>query len=190
MAQNDVIEEMFGKIIDALETNRVPYMIFGGLAAGVWGDPRYTDDVDVVIALHEKEMVRVLRSLSGEGFGVDEDIVIQNLQISGVARIEYKGYFADFLIGESDFEKTAFTRKKRSRIFGREVDIVSSEDLLIYKIFAGRPHDLEDARRIMIRQGATIDLHYIDHWSRWLSNRLGNPAIEQRWIALRDKPIE
>ena len=43
---------------------------------------------------------------------------------------------------------------------GEEVAFASPEDLIIHKIFAGRPRDLEDAKSVIIKN-KDMDIHYI-----------------------------
>jgi hypothetical protein len=50
-------------------------------------------------------------------------------------------------------------------LMGQEVCFASPEDLIIHKIFAGRPRDLEDVRSVLLRQ-ANIDTVYIKKWLR------------------------
>ena len=46
---------------------------------------------------------------------------------------------------------------------GQEVAFASPEDLIIHKIFAGRPRDMEDVRFIIIKNPG-IDRKYIRNW--------------------------
>jgi hypothetical protein len=45
-------------------------------------------------------------------------------------------------------------------IMGQEVAFASPEDLIIHKIFAGRPRDLEDVKSVIIKN-KDIDIPYI-----------------------------
>ncbi len=42
--------------------------------------------------------------------------------------------------------------------------LISAEDLIIHKMVASRPRDLEDVERILVRQCLKVDLAYIRQW--------------------------
>ena len=44
-------QELLKKIIQALETSRIEYMITGSVASSLHGEPRSTYDIDVVVAI-------------------------------------------------------------------------------------------------------------------------------------------
>jgi hypothetical protein len=47
--------------------------------------------------------------------------------------------------------------------FGQDVLFASVEDLIIHKIFSGRPRDMEDVRIILLKN-QDIDTQYIENW--------------------------
>lgn len=71
---------------------------------------------------------------------------------------------------------------------GIEVDIkmagilnscAAPEDVVIHKIVAGRPRDIEDVRGIMLKM-PDIDIAYIRQWLEDFSNALGDDEIKKR----------
>lgn len=48
--------ELVRKVVEELESLGLPYMLVGSLASGVYGEPRFTQDIDVVVALHLSEV--------------------------------------------------------------------------------------------------------------------------------------
>jgi hypothetical protein len=69
----------------------------------------------------------------------------------------------DFIFSNSIFEQQALRRRRAKRLKNRKVFFASVEDVIILKIIAGRPRDLEDVRRIMIKQGK-LDYAYLKKW--------------------------
>ncbi|MCG2758537.1 MAG: DUF6036 family nucleotidyltransferase, partial [Desulfobacteraceae bacterium] len=45
----------------------------------------------------------------------------------------------------------------------QEVNFASPEDLIIHKIFAGRPRDIEDVRTVLLKN-PEIDVRYVRKW--------------------------
>ena len=61
------------------------------------------------------------------------------------------GIHVDFILSFSPYEKTALGRARRIKVGQADVVFVLLEDLVIHKILAGRPRDLEDVRHVLIR---------------------------------------
>lgn len=59
----------FQEFIELLEKNRVSYLIVGGYAVGVHGFPRYTGDLDVFVAINERNAERIVQTFTDFGFG-------------------------------------------------------------------------------------------------------------------------
>ena len=49
-------EELLIKISEILKNLEVTYAITGGYAVSVWGRPRYTADIDIIVELEEKNI--------------------------------------------------------------------------------------------------------------------------------------
>ena len=62
--------DLVGLFIEPLERLQVPYMITGGVASVIYGDPRFTRDIDVVLVLGRagRGRTRWIRKLSRPGF--------------------------------------------------------------------------------------------------------------------------
>lgn len=76
---------------------------------------------------------------------------------------EITGIRVDFIFSFTPYETEAIKRAKKIDILQQEVCFASSEDVIIHKIFAGRPRDLEDVRTILLKN-PEIDIQYIKNW--------------------------
>ena len=47
---------------------------------------------------------------------------------------------------------------------GRQLMVISAEDLVIHKLVAGRPRDREDVQAILRRQGSKLDMGVVERW--------------------------
>jgi hypothetical protein len=56
------------RIFAALEASRARYLVVGGVAVVLHGHPRFTADLDVVIALERANLSKALRALQGLGY--------------------------------------------------------------------------------------------------------------------------
>jgi len=73
------------------------------------------------------------------------------------------GIRVDFIFSFTPYETGAIKRAKKVKIMGQEVNFASPEDLIIHKIFAGRPRDIEDVRSILLKN-PDIDIRYMQEW--------------------------
>lgn len=71
---NDDAIDAASDLAEILERLGVPYMIGGSLASIMWGEPRFTQDVDFVTALEGSHVAPFTRAL-GERWYVDESSV-------------------------------------------------------------------------------------------------------------------
>ncbi len=76
---------------------------------------------------------------------------------------EHSGIRVDFIFSYTPFETNAIKRARKVTILGQKLAFASPEDLIIHKMFAGRPRDLEDVRIIVIKN-PDIDMSYIGKW--------------------------
>jgi len=80
------------------------------------------------------------------------------------ARHPPTGLRVDFIFSTTPYERQAIARAVRVDVGGEPVPFASAEDLIIHKLFAARPRDLEDAVGVVRRGGDRLDWRYIDQW--------------------------
>jgi hypothetical protein len=172
--------------LDVVGEGAFEYLLYGGLAAGLWGEPRYTEDVDVVLFVPERHAYRFLRTAAKHGFSVDENLAIQQIQVSGWARLPLgdpkSPWHLDLTLGDSPFDKSALQRRRQVELFDRKVWVASPEDLLIYKLVSWRDRDVMDANAISKRQKA-LDLAYLRKWIAWWEKQ-GVEGVRERFQGL------
>jgi hypothetical protein len=67
------------------------------------------------------------------------------------------------LLSFTPYESEAIKRARTLKFNEQEVRFASPEDVIIHKIFAGRPRDLEDVGGIILKN-SDIDREYIRRW--------------------------
>ena len=146
----------------------VPWMLVGGLAVGAWTEPRGTKDVDLAIAA-PTEIETLAAALAAVGLRVFRG-ALDTARSGGTVRmrLEREGrpnLVVDLLCAGTDFEHEALRRRRELKVFDVSVPIASPDDLLVFKLIAGRPQDLADVDR-MIRTGITPeDEGYVRRWT-------------------------
>ena len=160
-----MFEELIVRITGALDKYRIPYMIIGGQAVLFYGSPRLTRDIDITLGISINRVSEVIEVLKDIGLKIIpenfEDFVKKTFVLP--ARDEGTQIRVDFIFSFTPYETQAIKKAKKVTVSGEEVFFASPEDVIIHKIFAGRPRDLEDVRVIILKNPA-IDIQYIKEW--------------------------
>jgi hypothetical protein len=170
------LDELFRRAVDVLERERVPYLVYGGMALPAWGEVVTTEDIDFVVQVREESAARLVRGLREAGFQVPPSAEA-TLFIDAWFVASLEGREVDFALGATEFDESALERAVRVRLYERTVPIATAEDLILYKLAAYRPKDLVHVRDIVLRQGARLDCVYLRGWARRIAEATGKFEI-------------
>jgi hypothetical protein len=179
---------ILARISAELDARAIPFMLIGGQAVLVHGEPRLTQDIDVTLGvppsrlgdmleLCESALLEVLPAQPGDF--VRETFVLP-------AEDPATGVRVDFIFSTTPYEAQAIRRAERLSIGGGSVPFATPEDLILHKLFAGRPRDLEDVRGVLRRKGPQIDWAYLMRWARELATTPGREQLAAQAEKLRD----
>jgi hypothetical protein len=160
-----MFEEILAALGRVLCRHSIPYMIIGGQAVLLYGEPRITRDIDITLGVDAgriDEMLQIAHELSLRALPNEIKKFVLDTNVLPCLH-EESGIRVDFIFSFTPYETQAITRANRIKIQDTEICFASPEDVIIHKIFAGRPRDIEDARSILLRN-ADIDMHYIRSW--------------------------
>jgi hypothetical protein len=166
-----MFEKLLAKIGASLRNHDLPYMIIGGQAVLLYGEPRLTRDIDITLGVNIDSLDRLLRAakeLSLKPLPEDMDTFVRQTMVLPTVD-EATGIRVDFIFSYTPYETGAIKRSKKVKILNQEVNFTAPEDLVIHKIFAGRPRDLEDVRTVLIKN-PDIDQSYVRRWLREFDN--------------------
>lgn len=163
-------EEATVSVMDALEALHIPYMLVGSFSSNYYGIGRSTKDVDFVIQLGP-ESLSSLASHLGPAFRLDpqmtfETVTMTRRQVLDVLDIPFQIEF--FHLSDDAHDRERFRRRKRMKLFNREINLPTVEDVLIVKLrwalIAKRAKDSDDVRAVLAVQGQNIDWPYVYGW--------------------------
>ena len=150
------------KAFDFLEGAGVRHLVIGGLAVGAIGEARTTGDVDVIAFASPDDAVALIALASEAGFDVHPEIEQERLRATGTLRFRHGLFQLDIILASLPFEEAAHTRAVRKRLFGRLVPFPTPEDLIVFKVLAGRDKDILDAVGVARRHLPTLDRRYLE----------------------------
>lgn len=155
-----------------LDAAGVEYMLTGSYALAYYTTPRMTRDLDLVVALTNRDVGSMISIFSAD-FYVDEDdvrVAVQTRRMFNLMHLE-SGIKLDFIIRKtSEYRQVEFARRQRVDLGGVPLWIASREDLILSKLLWGRDSGSElqkrDARSLI---DDSADRVYLKYWA----DRLG-----------------
>jgi len=178
------LDEFCSAVIDFFERENVSYLVIGGLAVSVIGEPRMTQDIDLIVAIKKQDVPTFLEDALRNGFELDIEKELQRTELTGTFRLRRELYHADIIIASISLEESAFARSQKIKLLDRMVPFPSPEDLILLKIIVGRDKDILDAKSIIIRHRNKLDKIYLELWAQKLSDEAEDMKIWNRLMTL------
>jgi len=171
--------ELLAALARALSSLAVPWYLFGAQAAVIWGRPRLTADVDVTVRLPADDHGPLVRVLEEAGFtlrtGDPDEFVRRTRVLPFVHRPSQLP--VDVVLAGPGLEEAFLSRAVPVTIAGVSIPVISPEDLVVVKILAGRPKDIEDVRGILAERRASLDVDSVRATLRQLEEALGRTDL-------------
>ena len=170
-------DELLRRVVDALERLDLPYLITGSIATILYGEPRFTNDIDIVVQLPPNRIDDLAEAFPSDQFYLDSERIQQAIASKGQFNIIHpaSGLKIDIIIPAMDeFDQSRFARAVRVHpADDYEATFASAEDVIIKKMqfFAegGSEKHLRDIASVLRISAADIDRDYVANWS----DRLG-----------------
>ena len=122
------------------------WYVFGAQAVIVHGVPRLSADVDVTLALMPDDPTRFVQEMAAAGFTlrVDDEDFVRRTRIMPFIH-DSTAMPLDVVLAGSGLEDEFLDRAVTVDVGGTRAPFIARADLIVAKILAGRPKDLEDA---------------------------------------------
>jgi hypothetical protein len=181
--------DVFRVIIAALEALPAEYFVSGSVASSHWGRPRFTQDMDVLVALSPAHAPRLSKVFPDPEFHLDESAVAYAAEHGGQCNLIHvsTGYKVDIIqLRDEPFSESRMDRRRRRELFpGVEAWIASPEDVILsklrYYVSGGSHKHINDSAAILDIRGPELDRAYIERWA----SKLGVAAA---WHELLERP--
>jgi hypothetical protein len=187
--------DAFKRILEVLDSFEIPYQVVGSLASSMYGIPRTTMDVDLLVNLRTDQIEEFAAGLKLDFYADPEMIKDALVHGRSFNLIHYASSFKfDIfpLLGD-DYSQTQFGRRRfaETRLAGDdpiECAFASAEDTVLNKLrwyrAGGETSERQwnDLRGIVQVSGRRLDLEYLNSWA----SKLGVADLLER--LLREGP--
>ena len=132
-----------------LDAARIPYMITGSIAGGLYGHPRMTRDIDVVAELEPADASRLAAAL-GDEFSADPEIIRSAISRQSLFNVIHREAIVkvDFVVRKNTaYRVEEFGRRRLVEVDGHPLWMVAPEDLILSKLAWARDSHSPTARR-------------------------------------------
>lgn len=173
--------ELLQYIVGTLERLGFRYFVTGSMATIFFGEPRFTNDIDIVVDLPASRIAELCAAFPSPEFYLSEETVRRAVSHRGQFNIIHpsSGLKADVMVpSDSPFNRSRFTRTrtvKPSPDF--EAVFSSPEDVILKKMEAylegGSEKHLRDIAGVLKISGEHLDRSYIEDWA----DRMGTAEV-------------
>ncbi|MEK7747950.1 MAG: nucleotidyl transferase AbiEii/AbiGii toxin family protein [Nitrospirota bacterium] len=168
MAYQPYLISILTKVVRTLDQHQFQFALAGGLAYSALVIPRATSDIDFLILLSEKDPANIFRLLAAafDSFiAHPAPMKFKNVTLwRAVGGADKQEVILDFLLAETDFHRSALSRKQHVAFADISLPIVTPEDLFLLKGLSNRPQDQVDCSEIKRSYAKTWDREYLLHW--------------------------
>jgi hypothetical protein len=173
-----MFQHLLVSLARALDGAHISYMVIGGQAVLLHGEPRLTRDIDVTVGMDASQLQRLLSAVSEAGLIPSVKDVESFVRTTNVLPLVDAGgtIRVDLIFSFTPYEAEAIRRAVPVGFEGGVVRYASVEDLIIHKMVAGRDRDIEDIRGVLARTSG-FDKEYVDRWLGSFKEVVGRDLI-------------
>jgi hypothetical protein len=184
--------DLLHHVVSVLERIGLRYFVTGSMATIFFGEPRFTNDIDIVVDLPSNRIPELCAAFPAPDFYLSEETVRRAVSRRGQFNIIHpsSGLKVDVMVpADSPFNRSRFTRMKKVKP-APDFDAVfsSAEDVILKKMESyregGSEKHLRDIAGVLKISGERLDRGYIAEWAE----RMGTTEIWEE-ILRRDGRI-
>jgi predicted nucleotidyltransferase len=181
-----MFQRLLQQLATALDARSIEYMLIGGQAVLVYGEPRLTKDIDVTLGIGPdrlNDILAMIKELCWKVLVEQPEAFVRSTLVLP-CRDPETGIRIDLIFSFSPYERQALQRVNRVKVGGVDVRYASLEDVIIHKLVAGRPRDIEDVRMLLLKN-SKVDRDYLDVWLTQFQEALDVPLLQRLEDLLR-----
>jgi hypothetical protein len=182
------LRDLYSVFIDRIESVKIKYMITGAFASIVYGEPRLTHDIDLVMELNVEDIDVFMKQFPGNEFYCPPYEVIK-VEVRRNERGHFNiihhetGFRADIYIAGTDtFMQWALGNVNKIPFNGNSVRVAPPEYVIIKKLEyyreGGSDKHLRDIKAILDISSGIIDMQQLDSF-------IATYSLESEWKKIR-----
>jgi hypothetical protein len=163
--------EFLDHVAKCLESAGISYMVAGSHGSSYHGQPRATNDIDVIIDPSPEQLHAFLKLVSVINYVSTEAAkeALSRRTMFNVINLS-EGLKADLIVRKDrPFSVEEFRRRQIGTIGGRQVPIATPEDVILTKLewdkITHSERQLTDALQVTIAQWESLDQPYLRKWA-------------------------
>ena len=186
--------ELMQCIAEILERESIPYRIVGSMASTIYGEPRFTNDVDVLVDLPQDKADAFCHEFPAPDYYISSEAVRQAIATRHQFNILHipSGLKADIILTtDSEFSRLDISQGQRiinegyfNALFASPENVMLKK-LLFYQEGGSEKH-LRDCAGILLIQGKKIDQNYLNEWAKNLGVAEELALVRERLPAEQD----
>lgn len=171
--------DLIGLFVAPLESEEIPYLITGGVASVIYGDPRFTRDIDLVLDLSAATAPRLASTFAGDAYYLPPvEVLLEEIDRTPAGHFNIihrdTALRADvYLSGDDPLHAWAFEHRRRIRVGSIDISVAPIEYVVLRKLqyheMSGSDRHLRDIAMMLRISGDLMDRAAMDDWL----NRLG-----------------
>lgn len=155
--------ELLAALAEVLRARGTRWYLFGAQAVIIWGAPRMSADVDVTVEIAPEEADGFVAHMEEAGFELrisDVDEFVARTRVLPFLHLKTE-IPLDVVLAGPGLEELFLDRVREVEVAGTPMPVISPEDLIVTKILAGRPKDIDDVRGILRERQPSLNLDLI-----------------------------
>jgi len=148
-------------------------MITGSTAANFYAVPRMTRDIDIVVALSERDIGKFIRRFERDHY-LEPETLREAVKNKGMFNLIHDQYIikVDFVVRkDTPYRRREFSRKKKISVDGQDLYVVAPEDLILSKLVWAKDSQSEVQLRDvqnLLQSVKGLDQRYLSRWAKQL----------------------
>lgn len=181
-------DDLLRYTVEVLERLGLPYLVTGSVATIFFGEPRFTNHIDVVVELALSRVAELCAAFPPHEFYLSDEAARRAVERGGQFNIVHpgSGLKVDLMVSRrTPFDRSRFSRAVRVQPRGDfEASFASAEDVILKKMEyyreGGAEKHLRDIAGVLRVSGDRIDRDYIRRWAEEL-------GLARIWLAIESE---
>ena len=182
------LSDLLRSVVSIFERLEVAYLVTGSMATIAYGEPRFTNDIDLVADMRTRHVEPFCAAFPAPAYYLSRDAVLQAVRQRHQFNLIHvtAGLKADIIVAQnSDFDRSRFARRRLLPTGSHgEAVFATPEDVILKKLEYFREGRSEKHVRDIIGvlkvQGDLIDQPYLDTWIHQL-------GLTDVWNEIRER---